>query len=353
MVGDNDGNSYLHQAQAAGTVCDRQGWTSRPTWAELAAGRRPPQPEPEEISLGEWQHGWQYHACNAIEHRAFQELLADLALPSRSRNAQATGKTRLHSCRGRFSTAWLTTCPTSPALSFDDVEVAALVRMRLGLAICLDGPDAHGYSRLADSTGGRTHARHSRAITAWRQVFVEAGGEIPDRNQERLLRNTHIPVPADSQLRMDLVVPGLNVASGLPLFCDVTVISPLSRTGLPRAGTSNAGGRLLARAQSSNDGTYDAVRQSGLGALYCLGFEVFGRWGAQCVDILPKLAVEKSRGMHPRLRRGTALAYQLRWAGLISIGVMKVVSAAALRDAGSDLASAPLEDAPGVADLLV
>ena len=175
---------------------------------------------------------------------------------------------------------------------------------------------------------------------------------MPDSNVERLLRRTHVPVSQTSQLRLDLVVPGLNMARGLPLFCDVTVISPLTHRGGARPGTSNVGGHLLARAQNENDNTYTAVIDSGLGSLLCLGFEVFGRWGKQCVDILPQLAREKSRGMHPRLRRGVALSYQHRWAGLVSTGLMKAVAAAAIRGEGCDIPTTLLEPEPAVADLL-
>ena len=48
--------------------------------------------------------------------------------------------------------------------------------------------------------------------------------------------------------------PGLNVARGLPLFCDVTVLTPLTTVGGARPGTSNRGGALLEQAQRSNDG---------------------------------------------------------------------------------------------------
>eukprot|EP00973_Karenia_brevis_P075787 10529256-Karenia_brevis.AAC.1 len=74
-------------AEAAGRRCDRAGWASRPPWVALKNGMRPPQPEPDEISLGEWAHGWQYHACNAIETSEFCSLLRALALPSTRNNA--------------------------------------------------------------------------------------------------------------------------------------------------------------------------------------------------------------------------------------------------------------------------
>ena len=57
--------------------------------------------------------------------------------------------------------------------------------------------------------------------------------------------------------------------------------------------------------------------------------------------------------MHPRLRRGTALAYQQRWAGIISVGLMKAVAAAAVRGEGADVAMCPLEPEPAVSDLML
>ena len=54
------------------------------------------------------------------------------------------------------------------------------------------------------------------------EVFVEAGGSVPDRSIERMLRDTHVPVPPADMRRLDLIVPGLGSDRGLPLFCDVT-----------------------------------------------------------------------------------------------------------------------------------
>ena len=102
------------------------------------------------------------------------------------------------------------------------------------------------------------------ALAAWKQVLKEAGSIIPNRNIERQLRRTHIPVPHDDQRRIDIIAPCLNVALGLPLFCDVTVISPITGNGNARSGTSNSGGRLLELAERENNDTYREVVSSGL-----------------------------------------------------------------------------------------
>ena len=57
--------------------------------------------------------------------------------------------------------------------------------------------------------------------------------------------------------------------------------------------------------------------------------------------------------MHPRVRRGIALALQHRWWGLLSIALQRAVARAILRDEGGDLADALLEPCVGLADLAV
>ena len=269
----------LCEAELAGRRCELAGWTTRPTWLDLAAGARPWIPEQDETTLGEWIHGWQYHGSWNLEQAEARDLERTLALPSTRVNAVALGKTRLHSCRGRFAPSWLIVCPTSKHLKFCNEEFCCSMKFRLGLAVSSGGPDAHGFQHLADNRGGRLNARHSGMLAGWRQVLVEAAGHIPDHNVERMLHDTHVPVPPADMRRLDLVVPGLNVVRGLPLFCDITVVSPVSRNGQPRSGTSNRGGRLLEIADEDNTATYQPVVSSGLGALYCLGCEVYGRWG--------------------------------------------------------------------------
>ena len=183
-------------------------------------------------------------------------------------------------------------------------------------------------------------------------MLREAGGLIPDRNVERMLRDTHIPVQGNDNRRLDIIVAGLHVARGLPLFCDVTVVSPITTTGVARSGTSNRGGRLLEDAEASNNRTYREVTESGLGALYCLGSEVFGRWGAQAVNLIPALARERARDLHPRTKRGVALGLMHRWWGLLGLALQNAVAFAVLHEHG-DLPELPLEAPPPIDELAV
>ena len=112
------------------------------------------------------------------------------------------------------------------------------------------------------------------------------------------------------------------------------------------------GGQLLANAGADNNDTYHEVMSSGLGALLCLGCEVFGRWSWQCIDLVPKLARERTRGVHPRLRRKIALWLQQRWWAVLGLAVQRAVAHTVLSTAaGVDLMAIILEPAAALADL--
>ena len=167
-----------------------------------------------------------------------------------------------------------------------------------------------------------------------------------------MLALTNVPVSPDDLRRLDIVTPCLNVYRGLPLFCDVTVVTPLTALGNPRGGTSNRGGSLLEQAQIENDETYSEVMDSGLGSLQCLGCEVFGRWSRQSVQLVPALARERARGMHPRIRRGIALSLQHRWWGLLGVALQKAVAhLVQCQVVGVDLVQTQLEPVPPIGDV--
>ena len=77
------------------------------------------------------------------------------------------------------------------------------MRRRLGLATRFEGPDTHGHMRLTTNEDARLNARHTAWLVAWRQVFQEAGGHVPDRYVERMLCNTYIPVRPGDNRRLD------------------------------------------------------------------------------------------------------------------------------------------------------
>ena len=102
---------------------------------------------------------------------------------------------------------------------------------------------------------------------------------------------------------------------------------------------------------TDNDSTYHEIVESGLGVLYSLGAEVFGGWSEQAVAFLPELARERSRGMHPRLRRRTALALLHRWSDILAVGLQRGVSHIVAHDFGADLVRSQLEPSIELGDL--
>jgi hypothetical protein len=190
-------------------------------------------------------------------------------------------------------------------------------------------------------------------IPAWRQVLQEGGGHIPDRNVERMLRDTHLPVRAWDNRRMDLVVSGLSVARGVALFCDVTVVSPITGRGAARSGASQVDGAMVRNARAQKQNTYPEIDETGLGKLFCLGVEVYGRWGEDSLKLVRDLARERCRTLPGAIARTSQAALLRRWWGLLSVSVQKAVSQSILRSAGPDLTETALEPPPGLADLPV
>ena len=105
------GPECLVEAELCGKFCAAQGWRSRPLWIDIAAGLRPPEPSSADIALGEWKHGWQFHASDALAKSSLEVLKRSLSAPSYRSNAATPGKSRLRSCTGPFSSTWMTNCP--------------------------------------------------------------------------------------------------------------------------------------------------------------------------------------------------------------------------------------------------
>ena len=68
-------------------------------------------------------------------------------------------------------------------------------------------------------------------------------------------------------------------------------------------------------------------------------------------DKVDELARERSKGLHPRLRRSTAMSLLHRWSGIVSVGLQRAVAHIVARDTGADLARTQLEPLAFLADL--
>jgi len=189
-------------------------------------------------------------------------------------------------------------------------------------------------------------------VQAWRQVFVEAGGAVPRRNVERLLRDTPVPVPADDARRLDLVVTGLGIFRGLPLLCDAFCVSPVTGAGMARPGSLlRDGGAVLAAARRCHEVDYPEVGRSGVARLCALGVEDSGRWAPDSLLTVRALVAARCEGLPRRVRAGTALRLSRRWWGVLGLATQRLVAQALVRGASADLLADLAEPPPGLADL--
>ena len=328
-----------------------------PTWAEVIGGATPTElmEDADEIMPGEWSGGWQYVASNKLEKSEHAALL-------RGSRADAT---RIRSCGGPHSGQWLTTAPSSDRLALRCPVMQILLRRRLGLVVdpvstsceaprCGAQLDGKGHHRSACTRTGRIHGRHAAAVGPWQQVLSEASYRT---HTERLLRNTHLAVRPADQRRMDLVAApgarGIGARRGLSLFCDITIVSPLTRNGVSRNGARHTDGAMVAAAARRKHAHYADIDASGIAAFIVLGSEVFGRWGAEALKLVSDLAALKARSAPPLLRQSARAAWTSRWWGILSIGTQRAIGEALLCPNGADLiAGTTLADPPPITDII-
>ena len=308
----------------------------------------------EAAEPGERRKGWQRAASDARERHERQRLLEA---------STRTGQARLRSSSGPHAGRWLSAVPAEAALELASPLFRFSLCRRLGLPVCVGGGacegcgrelDAYGFHRATCMRTGRVHARHKHLVAAWRRVFGEAGINIPDRNVERFLRDTHIRRGPQDGRRMDLVTPGIaNVFGGAPLFIDATMVSPLHGTGVPMANAATTDGAVLAAASNRNSTQdYPDVEASPLAQLLCLGVETYGRWGPHCLTLVRQLARNKASTYSAALRRPAEAAHTTRWWSLLSVAAQRQVAETSLREAGADLLPAGSAPAPPLDELL-
>jgi hypothetical protein len=107
---------------------------------------------------------------------------------------------------------------------------------------------------------------------------------------------------------------------------------------------------MVRNARLEKQSKFPEIDESGLGKLYCLGVEIFGRWGE---DALSFLARERRRTLPRAVARTSQAAVLRRWWGLPSVSVQKAVSQSIVRSMGPDLTETAREPPPGLADLPV
>ncbi len=143
---------------------------------------------------------------------------------------------------------------------------------------------------------------------------------------KQLLRDTNIPLanPQD-QRQLDMVAYGITL-NGVALCCDATMVSPLTREGVPVPRAATTDGAALAHAEARKRRTYPELQDSPFGRLVVLGCEVGGRWNEHSLRLVTHLAKHKARGAPALLRKPARAAWHARWWGLLSVATQTALA---------------------------
>ena len=74
-------SSFISCLKVSSSYFYKHVWIDIPSWDMIRAGVRPPVPEPSDVDVGEWAHGWQFHGSNALELYKRRNLFLRLAFP--------------------------------------------------------------------------------------------------------------------------------------------------------------------------------------------------------------------------------------------------------------------------------
>ena len=176
------------------------------------------------------------------------------------------------------------------------------------------------------------------------RIFMISPGEFSCRlagSWFHKTQNLDPKVPGFEERFSTALANDLPLWHGAQLAVDVTLVSPLGRTGQVRhASDANPGAAILAASQRKREHTYPEFSGSRRCHLIILGLEVGGRWGEEAADFLRALAHARARTAPALLRSAAVQAYVHRWAGLLSV--------AAQRALAETLLELPAAAAPGV-----
>ena len=154
------------------------------------------------------------------------------------------------------------------------------------------------------------------------------------------------------QRQVDLVVNRLSVNRGVPLLCDVTVVSPVTGAGTARGGSLTIdGGAVQAVRQHCRQVDYPEVVASSAASFYSLGVEVFGRWGSDSLELVRAAARARVADLPRRVRLSTQTRLLRRWWGLLGAANQRAVARTVALGRGADLVGELLERPVRIGDL--
>ena len=275
------------------------------------------------------------------------------------------GQALLRSQAGPHAGAWLTAIPSEEGATLTPNLMHIALRRRLRLPLppaaqrCGQGAGRHGCGGALDPLGDHALAcprsgliaRRAHVLEhAWIRVAREAVGSEGRVVPQPWLAHTNLATAVDDRRRLDLLIHGAT-PRGEALACDVTLVSPLNRSGQPTRQAATHDGAALLAARARKHRRYPELLGGGPQRLLVLGAEVGGRWHSECLQLVRLLVAVRSPRAPPPLRQAAAQGWQRRWWSFLSIALQKAVCATPLR---VEWISPPLPhaSAPGMARLL-
>ena len=191
--------------------------------------------------------------------------------------------------------------------------------------------DVFGDHQAACMLSGLPQMRAKPLEKMFARVLKEGGAKVLERQKVRDLK---IPgISASDDRWIEIVATGLPMYRNTPIACDVTIASPLTGKGDARPRAAWEDGVAIRKAEREHERTYHELVNSSRCRLVVLACEVGGRWSETCLQLIHDLAEFRSRQAPPRLRRSTALAWENRWWGMLSVAMQDSLAATLVNDA--------------------
>ena len=138
---------------------------------------------------------------------------------------------------------------------------------------------------------------------------------------------------------MDIVTSGTHgVMGGVPLFIDVTCVSPVSGRGEPRLSSADDDGCMLQDADRRNRvNDYPDIESAPNATLICAGCETYGRFSETCLHLVNQLAKFRASSSPDILKKSIQRAFSQRWWAILGIAVQRAVAENILNSTADDL----------------
>ena len=178
---------------------------------------------------------------------------------------------------------------------------------------CRHPLDTLGDHRAAYAQSGVLRARGGPLERAAARICREGGARVTTNTRLADL-NIHNLSRVDDR-RIEVIANGLPMWGGNQLAVDATLVSPLTRSGVPRSRGGTYAGAALQDAHRNKERTYAELLHNRRCRLVVLGIEVGGRWSNEASSFIRMLAKARAR---PSLQAATTSALVSRWSAVLT-----------------------------------